>query len=144
MLSFKVMADIFSSAKRSEVMSRIKNKGSALERFFESELKKIGLRYRKHVSSLPGKPDFIFPDKKAAVFIDSCFWHGCRYHGTLPKSNRKFWKEKIARNKSRDKKVTGEYKKMGWSIMRIWEHKLKSSPSQTLKSIIDNLNLMLK
>lgn len=125
-------------------MSLIKDKGSLLERNFESGMKKAGIKYRKHIKDLPGKPDFAFPKNKIVVFIDSCFWHGCRYHGTLPKTNKKFWKEKICRNKERDKEINREYAKMGWSTVRLWEHKLGKSANRSLDTIIENLNLMLK
>lgn len=120
-------------------MSRIKSKGSALERLFEGALRKTDLKYRKHVSSLPGKPDFVFTDKKVAVFIDSCFWHGCRYHGTFPKSNRCFWLKKISRNKTRDREVSLEYKKIGWSVIRVWEHKLDTISDRAFGGIINKV-----
>lgn len=118
------MTDIFSKTKRSLIMSTIKYKGSEIEIKIARFLKKNGVRYRSHSKSLPGKPDFYFLEIKTVLFVDSCFWHGCRYHGTKPKSNSKFWERKIARNKQRDKEINREYKKMGWQIIRIWEHDL--------------------
>jgi len=90
-----------------------------------SELSRAKLRYKKHVSKLPGTPDVAFIGKKTVIFVDSCFWHGCRWHGTMPASNKKFWVKKISMNKERDRKTNREYKKMGWKVIRIWEHKLK-------------------
>ena len=117
--------DIFDKTKRSEIMSRVKSKGSKIETVLMSELSKAKLRYKKHVSKLPGTPDVAFIGKKTVIFVDSCFWHGCRWHGTMPASNKKFWVKKISMNKERDRKTNREYKKMGWKVIRIWEHKLK-------------------
>ena len=117
--------DIFSKKKRSEIMSKVKNKGSELEIKFGKILWAAGFRYRKNSSKYLGKPDLVLPMYKTVIFIDSCFWHGCKKHGSLPATRKKFWIEKIEGNKSRDKKVNRYYKKIGWKIIRIWEHDLK-------------------
>ena len=117
--------DIFSKKKRSEIMSKVKNKGSKLEIKFGKILWAAGFRYRKNSSKYLGKPDFVLPKYKTVFFIDSCFWHGCKKHGSLPVTRKKFWVEKIEGNKARDKKVNCHYKKIGWKVIRIWEHDLK-------------------
>jgi DNA mismatch endonuclease (patch repair protein) len=71
-----------------------------------------------------GKPDFIFPKLKLAIFVDGCFWHGCPKHGTNPKSNRPYWHRKLSRNKNRDRLVTQTLRQAGWRVLRIWEHEL--------------------
>jgi len=60
-----------------------------------------------------------------ALFVDGCFWHGCPVHANMPKNNRPFWEKKLLGNKERDKFVTRELRKMGWSVVRVWEHELK-------------------
>ena len=65
--------------------------------------------------------------KKLVIFIDSCFWHGCKRHFRVPKSNKLYWQLKIEKNKNRDKEVTKFYKKHGWIILRFWEHDLKNA-----------------
>jgi DNA mismatch endonuclease (patch repair protein) len=75
-------------------------------------------------SKLPGKPDFVFPKLKAAVFADGCFWHGCPKHGTQPKTHAAFWREKIAANKARDRRVNRALRALGWKVVRVWEHEL--------------------
>jgi len=119
------MADTVSKQKRSEIMSSVKSKGSKIEMALMHELNKAKLHYKKHVAKLPGTPDIAFTDKKTVIFVDSCFWHGCRWHGAMPSSNKVFWIKKISTNKERDKKTNREYKKMGWKVIRIWEHNLK-------------------
>jgi DNA mismatch endonuclease (patch repair protein) len=119
------MADVFSKSKRSEVMSRIRSRGNqatelALAKLFRRH-KITGWRRNQKVF---GKPDFIFPKHKLAVFVDGCFWHGCPKHGTQPKGNAAFWRKKISRNQIRDRLVTRTLRKAGWRVLRIWEHEL--------------------
>jgi DNA mismatch endonuclease (patch repair protein) len=119
------MADVFSKSKRSEVMSRIRSRGNqatelALAKLFRRH-KITGWRRNQKVF---GKPDFIFPKHKLAVFVDGCFWHGCPKHGTQPKGNAAFWRKKISRNQIRDRLVTRTLRKAGWRVIRIWEHEL--------------------
>ena len=61
------------------------------------------------------------------IFIDSCFWHGCKKHGSIPATRKKFWTGKIERNKARDEEVSKYYKKLDWKVIRVWEHDLKKS-----------------
>lgn len=116
--------DIFSKQKRGEIMSKIKSKDTKIEVLFRRALWEKGFRYRKNSSNFFGKPDLVLPKYKTVIFVDSCFWHNCRKHGYLPKSNLKYWRKKIERNKERDKEVIKHYKKIGWKIYRIWEHSI--------------------
>lgn len=129
------MADIFTKKKRSEVMSKVRNKDSKIEVKFRKKLWAEGFRYSKNSAKYFGKPDIALPKYKTVIFIDSCFWHGCKKHGSIPATRRKFWMEKIDRNIERDREVSRYYKKQGWKIFRIWEHDL---PRRT-PEIIANL-----
>ncbi|HSU65776.1 MAG TPA: hypothetical protein VLJ39_02790 [Tepidisphaeraceae bacterium] len=71
-----------------------------------------------------GRPDFVFPALRLAVFVDGCFWHCCPRHANLPANNRAFWKRKLDANKSRDRLVARTLRKKGWQVLRIWEHEL--------------------
>ncbi len=75
---------------------------------------------------LPGRPDFVFPKSRLAVFVDGCFWHGCPQHGVRPKKNAGFWREKITRNRARDREVLRALRALDWRVIRIWEHALAS------------------
>lgn len=75
--------------------------------------------YRKQWP-IAGKPDFAWPGRKVAVFVDGCFWHGCKCK-TLPRTNRKFWRTKIENNKKRDRRVTRELRRLGWTVVRVRE-----------------------
>jgi DNA mismatch endonuclease (patch repair protein) len=119
------MPDVFTKAKRSDVMSRIRSRGNkgtelAMIRVFRAH----GITgWRRH-QSVFGKPDFIFPKLRLAVFVDGCFWHGCPIHATKPRSNAMFWRRKLAMNKARDRFVNRALRRAGWRVLRIWEHEL--------------------
>lgn len=110
----------------------MKSKGTKLERFFVEKLREMGLaHYHRNVKELAGKPDVVFEGAKIVIFIDSCFWHGCKQHLRMPASNRDYWIAKIARNRKKDRQVVGLLKGDGWLVLRIWEHSLKNP--KTLK-----------
>ncbi len=106
-------------------MSRIKSRGNkkteiALIYFFRRH-QITGWRRNQKIF---GKPDFVFGRERLAVFVDGCFWHGCPKHGTQPKRNRAFWKNKFARNIARDRRVNRALRVANWRVLRIWEHEL--------------------
>ncbi len=68
-----------------------------------------------------GKPDFVLPDLRIAIFVDGCFWHGHNCRNTHPEQNKEYWKRKIGRNMARDKEVTDHLERLGWNVIRIWE-----------------------
>jgi DNA mismatch endonuclease, patch repair protein len=84
--------------------------------------------YRKHWHVI-GKPDFAWPRRKIAIFVDGCFWHGCTKCSSLPTSNVKFWKNKIETNRRRDRRVTRILRGQGWRVLRIWECRIKGDSS---------------
>ena len=119
------MPDVFTKSKRSEVMSLIRGRGNknteiALTKFFRRN-KITGWRRNQKIF---GKPDFIFRQVRLALFVDGCFWHGCPKHGTKPKDNAAFWKNKFTRNIARDRLVTRTLRSQCWRTLRIWEHEL--------------------
>ena len=118
------MADVLSEKQRSYCMSRVKSKNTKPEIKLRKALWKAGLRYRLK-SSLPGKPDIVFPGARVVIFVDGCFWHNCPIHGSKPATNVKFWESKISSNGARDAKVNKELKNMGWTVFRCWEHEVK-------------------
>jgi len=129
--------DTVSKQKRSEIMTRIKSCDSKIEILFRKELWKRGFRYRKNFGKYFGKPDVVLKKYKTAIFIDSCFWHGCKKHCRIPTANKKYWVEKITKNIKRDKKVSLYYKEKSWKICRVWEHNVN-------KKTIDKLVCDLK
>jgi DNA mismatch endonuclease (patch repair protein) len=112
---------------RSELMRRVRRAGTAAEASIAVVLNDAGMRYRRNVKSLPGSPDFANKARRWAVFVNGCFWHhhnNCR-RATIPKRNRGFWLEKFKANKIRDATKTRALRKMGFSVMTIWECELE-------------------
>src|ERR1700685_1268471 len=103
------MVDRLNPAERSAGMSKIRSKDTRLEVEFRSALRRVGLRPRSG-DHLLGKPDFVFSSAGVVIFLDSCFWHGCRWHCRMPSSNTEYWNRKINGNKQRDKRVAQEYR----------------------------------
>jgi DNA mismatch endonuclease (patch repair protein) len=91
-----------------------------------------------HNTDLPGTPDFIFARARLAIFLDGCFWHGCRRCRSIPKANRVFWLAKIQGNKVRDRKVVRLLRGIGWNVIRIWEHELRINRDAVLRKIPAN------
>ena len=134
------MADVFSKAKRSYVMSRIRSRGNkatelALIKLFRRH-KITGWRRNQKVF---GRPDFIFRQSRLAVFVDGCFWHGCPRHATQPKTNAAFWQRKFSMNKQRDVRVTRTLRRDGWRVIRIWECSLARNPETCVERIQNTL-----
>jgi DNA mismatch endonuclease (patch repair protein) len=139
------MSDVFSKAKRSEVMSLIRSRGNkATELEFMKVLRRHHISgWRRHLPLKLGetgmathscgkrrtvvKPDFVFRGPRVAVFIDGCFWHGCPLHGTKPAGNAEFWQTKLTDNRARDRLVTKMLRRKKWTVLRIWEHQLRQS-----------------
>ena len=115
--------DKISREQRSRIMAAVKQRGTRLERDFAKALWAAGVRYRKNVR-MHGTPDILVRKAKLVVFLDSCFWHGCRFHCRWPKSNIVFWETKISRNRKRDRAVSRYYRRAGWTVLRFWEHQL--------------------
>ena len=115
----------------SKNMKAVKNKDSEIERILRKELWSRGLRYRKNVKSIYGKPDIAFIGKKVAVFCDSEFWHGYAWeiHQEDFRSNQDFWVSKIERNMQRDIEVNNKLRSEGWIVLRFWGREIKKNTS---------------
>lgn len=129
------MVDKLSKEKRSELMRAVKSKKSLIENSISRELWKRGVRFRRNVTDLEGKPDIAIKKDMVVVFIDSCFWHMCPIHCKIPKSNVEFWIAKLERNKERDTKITKFYRERNWNILRVWEHELKEDFDQCINKV---------
>lgn len=119
------MADIYSKVKRSQIMSGIRGRGNLNTELKLAKLlrKNRIIGWRRHLKIF-GNPDFVFREHRLAIFVDGCFWHGCLKHASQPVTNSIFWKEKLVRNKQRDRLVTRTLKARGWQVLRIWQHEL--------------------
>lgn len=132
--------DVFTREKRSAIMAAIKGRGAvSTEVAVRTLLKRCQLKgWRSHLNSLPGRPDFAFPTENVAVFVDGCFWHGCRTctKGRRPAVNAAFWHEKISGNIRRDRRVARALRKRGWTVVRIWEHSVEKEPGRVARRLL--------
>lgn len=131
------MADVFSQEKRSHVMSCIRSGGNK-----ETELRLIkifkaaSIKGWRRKQPLLGKPDFVFRKERVVVFVDGCFWHACPRCYHRPGSNQTYWDAKALRNQTRDRVVSNALRKMGWRVLRIWDHELAEKNRKRLLSRI--------
>jgi DNA mismatch endonuclease (patch repair protein) len=127
------MADVFTQKKRSEIMSRIGRKDTAPEIRVRRLLHALGFRFRLHRSDLPGKPDIVLPRHNKIFLVHGCFWHsheGCP-RAALPTTNPEFWRAKIEKNVTRDRRVCDELRDLGWSVLVLWQCELTSIETLT-------------
>jgi DNA mismatch endonuclease (patch repair protein) len=114
---------------RSQIMSRIRSQDTEPEKATRSAVHALGVRFRKHVASLPGKPDLANRKKQWAIFVHGCFWHsheGCAL-ASNPKSNSSYWTDKLRRNKERDLQKMALLRDMGFKVLVIWECDARNS-----------------
>lgn len=126
------MVDIVDSATRSRMMSGIRGKNTAPELLTRKFLHSQGFRFRLHVKDLPGKPDIVLPRYRTVIFVHGCFWHqhpGCK-DAVMPRSNTKFWAEKLEGNVKRDVRNISELVKLGWRCLIVWECEADNSKKQ--------------
>lgn len=136
------MADTLSRAARSALMAKVRGRGNAsTELALARVLRAEGLTGWRRQRRLTGgrgdeawkvRPDFVFPERRWAVFVDGCFWHGCPRHGAKPKGNAAFWREKFASNRARDRRNTRQLRAAGWRVLRLWEHELRRAARPAL------------
>lgn len=127
---------------RSRTMSCIRSeKNRSTEWRLRAILVNAGIRgWHMHPISIKGKPDFVFEKQKLAIFVDGCFWHGCKICYRRPKSRQKYWDLKLVLNRKRDHKVNRILKQDGYHILRFWEHDIEEHPKKLVKKILDYLN----
>lgn len=128
-----------SSSQVSRRMARTPQKDTSAEMAIRRELHRRGFRYRVDYTVLR-KPrrtaDLAFPKLKIAVFIDGCFWHGCPEHGTWPKQNAEFWRQKIEANISRDEDTNERLSGLDWRVIRIWEHEAPEAAVERIVKVV--------
>lgn len=109
-----------------------------------SVLHRRGLRFRKNMRLDLGdrrrvRPDIVFPRLRIAVFVDGCFWHGCREHRSLPTSNAAFWRDKIEGTAQRDKLHATWLTEAGWTVLRVWEHDVPDRAERLIVELVSQL-----
>jgi DNA mismatch endonuclease (patch repair protein) len=125
------------TSRRSMVANR--GRDTKPELALRSVLHRMGLRFRVDVRPLQGVPrraDIVFRRARVAVFVNGCFWHGCKDHGTWPKKNSDWWREKIERNRRRDWETDRLLQSAGWKAVRVWEHDDLRVAAETIARIV--------
>lgn len=123
--------DRLTPEKRSWLMSRVKAKDTSAEMRVRRVVHSLGLRYRLHRRDLPGSPDLVLPKHRVVILVHGCFWHrhpGCKRAST-PKSRIRYWQEKFERNVARDRQALADLRKLGWSVLVIWECETRKDES---------------
>jgi DNA mismatch endonuclease, patch repair protein len=130
-------------------MSAIRSTNNLTETALRKRLHAMGLRYRKYVSGLPGRPDIVFTKVKIAVFVDGDYWHGRlivergweQYEKQLKTANRDYWINKMKRNLARDQQVRRSLEENGWFVLRLWESDVKRDLDQAARLIALTIEL---
>ncbi len=130
----------FAGLSRGELMSRVRSVGNqTTEKKLARLLREAGLSgWRRH-QPIIGRPDFVWPKMKVAIFVDGCFWHGHNCRNLTPKTNAEAWREKIIMTQARDRRANRLLRQQGWKVIRIWECHLTKSPNRCLMRIRRNL-----
>jgi DNA mismatch endonuclease (patch repair protein) len=133
------VADNLTPEQRRRTMQAVKGKNTSLERTMASALHKAGLRYRRNLATLPGKPDFAFTKAKVALFVDGDFWHGWRFPQWKHKLSE-YWIIKIERTRRRDRSNFRRLRRDGWKVIRLWGHEVESD----LESAVGRVKAILQ
>ena len=128
------MSDFLTKERRSALMSRVRNRGTAAERYVRGVVWSAGFRYRLNVRKLPGTPDLVLRRYRTAVLVQGCFWHGhsCRKGQRRPATNQEFWNRKLDGNIARDAANQTKLQAMGWTVFVVWECRLSEDTSDLL------------
>lgn len=120
-------------------MRNIRSTNTRPERIIMDELRKRKIYFAKHAAKILGKPDIVFRRKKVLVFVDSDFWHGHPERFQMPKTNAEYWEKKIKNNKKRDKQITHELIKQGWTVIRLWDYDIKHNLTSCVNIILKKI-----
>ncbi|MDR0605949.1 MAG: very short patch repair endonuclease [Bacteroidales bacterium] len=139
--------DNLTPEQRHKCMSHVRSYDTKPEVFFRKALWKWGIRYRKNVKNLFGKPDIAIKKYKIVIFIDGDFWHGNDWkkkhfssQEELLSSYSDYWQKKIRRNIARDVKVTEYYKNIDWTILRFWTSETEENLNKCITETIETIN----
>lgn len=137
------MADVYSPEKRSEVMKKVRSKKNK-----STELRLIEIFKQYSVTGwrrnypVKGHPDFVFLDKRIALFVDGCFWHGHECRNIKPAEHKEYWDKKRENNIKHDKDVTALFEQRGWTVLRIWECELKKKNEDNIVKMLKNIGIV--
>ncbi len=133
--------DHVSPETRSAIMRAVKSRGvRSTEKRLRAAMAAKGIKgWRMQANELPGKPDFVFDEKRLAIFVDGCFWHGCPKCYRRPHSRQDYWDAKVQGNISRDRRNRARLRRVGWRTLRVWEHELAANANRVCAKLINKL-----
>ncbi|MDP3027953.1 MAG: very short patch repair endonuclease [Deltaproteobacteria bacterium] len=132
--------DSVSAKERSRIMRNVKARGNkSTELKLIKLFKDYGLTGWRRNYLVIGKPDFVFLTSRLAIFVDGCFWHGCKDHCRIPATNKDYWVDKVNRNKKRDGIINATFRTRNWRVVRIWEHELEKGNYKKSLNKIKNI-----
>ncbi len=126
------------ATKRSAVMAKIRWRDTGPERILAALLRDASLTFESHARDLPGRPDFVFRDRRVAVFVDGDFWHGWRFPVWRDKLSEA-WEAKIEATRLRDSRNFRHLRRSGWRVVRVWEHQLARDPVGSMARVTEAL-----
>lgn len=134
------MTDTVDQLTRSRMMAAVRSRDTSPELAVRKALHARGFRYRTNVRELPGKPDIVLPRYRAAIFVHGCFWHAhdCKLF-RLPATRREFWRDKLERNRERDRIAGNSLNEAGWRFLTVWECAIRGSERRALDAVIDDI-----
>ena len=129
--------DTVTAVERSKIMAAVKSTGTkSTELELLAALKQARIKgWRYQPPGVIGHPDFVFPRHRVAIFVDGCFWHGCPRCYRRPTSSRSYWDMKLMRNMQRDSRVRAQLRRLGWRVIRVWEHSLRPDPLAVVRRV---------
>lgn len=138
------MADLLSKRQRSELMARIRGRNTSPERVVRGIIRHAGFKYRLHAAKLPGSPDIVVESARTVIFVHGCFWHrhSCPRGVSCPATRTEFWQTKFAQNIRRDRRTARALRRMGWSVIVVWECQTASANRLRLSSRLHRILLV--
>ncbi|MBX3025963.1 very short patch repair endonuclease [bacterium] len=130
-----------SASARASAAARASSRkaGTRCEEALRRALARLGYRYRRNVTDLPGKPDFVFPRARVVVFCDGDFWHGRDFEARRARlragTNADYWIAKISRNRERDREQAARLRRCGWKVLRFWESDIRRSAERAALAV---------
>lgn len=137
------MADNMTRHQRSLTMSRIRSRDTKPETLLRSALHRRGLRFRVNCNTLPGCPDIVFARCRVVVFVDGDFWHGYKLADWAHKLGG-YWREKITNNRQRDVRINRRLRRLGWSVIRVWEHEVEDDLAKAIRKVEASIQRRLR
>lgn len=128
------MTDHLTKAQRSEVMGRVRCRDTTPEQTVRTLVRQLGVRYRSHDRALPGVPDIVIPATRTVILVHGCFWHrhSCARGASQPQTRVEFWENKFTENVRRDQRTARALRRLGWSVIVVWECQTKPSHREKL------------